>query len=185
MVASGAYQRLRSSVMLVVVLFAARPAMAQQDCTAGRFEAHAPYSHDETLPFDFNQPAGWAAQSSPAAHRLVTVHKPHKDVPLNAVPVTIDVAVSFQPDLHPAMTEDVWRQTMDVVAKVPYGRDTLVIYSQSWATTAKFLVPHGGKRYQVIINFNNSEYCRAEAVKLRELVINSLTPNSNTTFPAR
>jgi len=37
----------------------------------------------------------------------------------------------------------------------------------------------------VIISFNNSEYCRAEAVKLRELVINSLTPNQHTTFPGR
>lgn len=156
-----------------------------QDCSAGRFQDRARYSHDESLPFDFDQPAGWVAESMTAGQQYVTVHKPDKDVPLDAVVVSIDLVVAIQPDLHPDMTEDVWRQTMQVVDKVPYGDETLVIYSQSWATTAKFLVPHRGRKYQVIINFNNSEYCGPEALKLRDLVIHSLAPNGDTTFRGR
>lgn len=158
---------------------------AQPDCSAGRFQDRSAYAHDESLPFDFAQPAGWEARSMAAGQRYVTIQKPRAGVSLDAVSVSIDVVVAFQPDLHPEMTENVWGQTMDVVAKVPYGQDTLVIYSQSWAITAKFLVPHRGKRYQVIINFNNSEYCGAEAAALRELVIHSLAPNRDTSFPGQ
>lgn len=173
----------------IALLLAAGPAdavdppMARQDCSAGRIQGQAPYAHDESLPFDFAQPAGWVAQSSESSQRYVTISKPRQGVPLDAVAVSIDVVVSLQPDRYPDMTEDVWRQTMDVVARVPYGRETLVIYSQSWATTAKFLVPHGGRKYQVIVNVNNSEYCRGEAEALRDLVIHSLAPNRDTTFP--
>lgn len=175
-----------NGLLLIGALAGAPLAPSQaKDCSAGRFQEHAPYTHDESLPFDFAQPAGWIAESTVTGPGLVTIRKPNGGVPLNAITMSIDVVVSFQPDLHPDMTENVWRQTMDVIAKVPYGKETLVIYSQSWATTAKFLVPHGGKKYQVIINFGNSEHCRTEADKLRDLVIHSLSPNGNTTFRGR
>lgn len=173
--------------LLLIGALAGPPLASAQapDCSAGRFVEHAPYTHDESLPFDFAHPAGWVAESTVSGPGLVTIHRPNSDVPHKAVTMSIDVVVAFQPDLHPDMTEDVWRQTMDVIATVPYGKETLVIYSQSWATTAKFLVPHGGKKYQVIINFSNSEYCRTEAVKLRDLVVHSLSPNGDTTFRGR
>jgi len=173
------------TVLIAFLAWAPTAPAMHQDCSAGRFQESTAYTHDESLPFDFAQPTGWEAESMASGQRYVTIGKPRQNVPLDAVSVSIDVVVSFQPDLHPDMTEDVWRQTMDVVARVPYGRETLLIYSQSWATTAKFLVPHGGKKYQVIINFNNSEYCPTEGVALRELVIHSLTPNRDTTFPGR
>jgi len=66
-----------------------------------------------------------------------------------------DGGVVGQPDLPPDMTEDVWRQTQR------------------------------GRKYQVIINFNNSEYCGTEAARPRDLVIHSLAPNRDTAFPGK
>lgn len=153
-----------------------------QDCSGGQFEGSEPYSHDESLPFDFHQPLKWDAQSMAAGQQIVSVHKPHAEIGISTTVVTMDIIVAFQPDRYPDMTEDTWQQSMDVIATVPYADDSLMIFSPSWAIMAKFLVPFQGKKYQVSVNFNNGEFCPKEAQILRTLFVDTLTPNDDTRF---
>jgi len=155
------------------------------DCSGARFDGSVPYTHDESLPFDFDQPAGWSALSESSSHQVVSVFNPAIEQSVDAIPVSIDVMVSLQHDRQPDMTEELWQQTMELIAEVPYADESLTIYSPSYAVMAKFLVPFDGNRYQVSINFNNGEFCPEEAARLRDLLVDSLTPNDDSSFQPR
>jgi len=172
-------------ITLMTILFAGVGAPAgvwALDCSNGQFQGEVPYSHDESLPFDFHQPLGWEAQSTTDGQQIVTVHKPIDNHARGAISVTIDIFVALGADRHAENTENLWRQTMQVIAEVPYGDGSLTIFSPAWTTQARFLVPFEGKRFSATVNFPNAEYCLAEAVKLRDLFIEHLSPNGDTVF---
>ncbi|HEY5645519.1 MAG TPA: hypothetical protein VIS76_06245 [Pseudomonadales bacterium] len=155
------------------------------DCSGARFNGSVPYALDESLPFDFHQPASWNALSESSSHQVVSVFNPAIEQSMDAIPVSIDVMVSLQQDRQPEMTEELWQQTMELIAEVHYADESLTIYSPGYAVMAKFLVPFDGLRYQVSVNFNNGEFCPEEAARLRDLFVDTLTPNDGSRFQPR
>jgi len=130
------------SCVVAFLLLCPVSALAAQDCSGGQFDGSEPYAFDERLPFDFHHPTGWEAMATTDGFRMVTVGKPPSDVAMGATAVTMDIFVSLKPDLYPENTEDTWRQTMPIIAEVPYADKTLLMFSQPWAIAAKFLVPY-------------------------------------------
>ena len=158
---------------------------AAADCSGARFDGSVPYTHDESLPFDFHHPAGWNALSESSSHQVVSVFNPAIAQSMEAIPVSMDVMVSLAEDRYPEMTEELWQQTMDLIAEVPYAEESLTIYSPGHAVMAKFVVPFNGRRYQVSVNFNNGEFCPEETARLRDLFVETLTPNDDSRFQPR
>jgi hypothetical protein len=175
--------RLAAPILASASLLGPTGAMGQADCSGGQFSGTEAYSVNDRLPFDFEHPLGWETQTTSFGHETAIIGKPRGQMASGAVPVTMDILVALQPDPNHQSTLALWRQTMDLVATVPYGNGMIEIFSPSWAVQARFLVPASGGQYSVTVNLNNGDTCPPEATALRQLLIDTLTPNTNTTFP--
>lgn len=149
-------------------------------CSALRVSDWEAFGAHESLPVDFEHPAGWSHSrtgSDLAWHGLIE--------PGDGQRIQIEYILS--PGTPPEIARQMRQAQMELVRTVELGGDTVEVYGRSFPETATanaiLTLPYGDAYYDLVLTVRAPRACDvADVEAIRRHVVDTLAPNEDTEF---
>ena len=134
----------------------------------------------ESLPVDFEHPAGWS-------HRRTSTDRAWHGVFEPGDGQRIQVEYILSPGTPPDIARRMREGQMELLREAELGGDTVQVYGRSFPETATanaiLTFPHDGEYYDLILTVRAPRECEQAAVEaIRQRAVDTLAPNDDTDF---